>query len=157
MPTTAHCRVWASRSITRFVQIKMSFGAHEAGQCRLWEKRVQQRYTMNDTRPKHLGWIETRLRIDHPDLPRLRLSGQAHYTAAGFAFVDVFGVEDDNPLRRTIRSAATDLLRHLGHDVELERGRDVFSMDPIRPRSNHEAVDMLTSLQRELIERNAGD
>jgi hypothetical protein len=102
---------------------------------------------MEDFRPDHLGWVETWLRSRNGDLPNLRLYGQAHYSSPGFAFIDVFGVDHDRDRRRSIRSEASDLLIRLGHVVELEPGRDIFILDPLRPRSSHEAVAMLQALQ----------
>jgi hypothetical protein len=102
---------------------------------------------MDDFRPDHLGWVETWLRSRNEDLPNLRLYGQAHYTSSGFAFIVVFGVDHDRDRRRSIRSEASELLIRLGHAVELEQGRDIFILDPLRPRSAHEAISMLHALQ----------
>ena len=104
---------------------------------------------MSDERAIHLGWVETYLRNTNSDLHPLVLIGQAHYTSPGFAFIEVLGVDEDRARRRRIRADATRLLTRLGHNVELE-GRDVFHIDPVRPRSCHEALAMLAALTRKL-------
>ena len=103
-----------------------------------------------DNRYDHLGWVETHLRHENSDLPALRLTAQSHYNSEGFAFIDVYGVDQDTPRRRSIRTAAQDLLERLGHRVVLEHGRDVYSITPDRPTSNHEALIVLALLQRHL-------
>ena len=101
-----------------------------------------------DRRPKHLGWIETALRADNPDLPHLEISAQSHYGPPDHvAFIDVYGVDDDTMRRRQIRSQAGDQLRRLGYTVELEPGRDVFDIAPVRPASAHERLRMLGDLR----------
>lgn len=99
---------------------------------------------MSDPRSRDLGQVETHLRRKNTDLPYLRLIGQAHYSAAGFAFILVIGVDGDTARRRAIRAEATQLLHVLGHDVLLEAGRDVYELDPERPRSMHEELQMLS-------------
>lgn len=101
-------------------------------------------------RAEHLGLVETRLRASHRDLPMLWLTGQVHYGSLGFAFVIVHGVEEDTLRRRAIRAEACEILERLGHPIELQPGRDVFWMDPVRPTSQHEAVEMLAKLQEYL-------
>lgn len=104
--------------------------------------------TDTDRRSAHLGWIETALRVAHPDLPGLAIAGQAHYGPPDrLTFVDVSGVDGDRPRRRKIRNEASGLLRRLGYTVELEPGRDVFDIDPIRPASAHERLRMLGDLR----------
>jgi hypothetical protein len=103
---------------------------------------------MNDTRSEHLGWVETALRRNHPDLPRLRLLAQSHYgPTEAVAFVEVHGVDEDRDRRRTLRAQAGDLLRRLGYRVEFEPGRDVYDIRPYRPQSAHEELHMLALLQ----------
>ena len=77
----------------------------------------------------------------------LRLTGQVHYGYRGFAFIVIDGVEENTSRRRAIRAEACKLLEKLGHPVELQPGRDVFWVDPVRPTSQHEAVEMLAQLQ----------
>lgn len=104
---------------------------------------------MSDERASHLGSIETYLRTTNPDLHPLVLIGQAHYGSPGFAFIEVLGAGEDRARRRRIRADATHFLTRLGHRVELE-GRDIFLIDPIRPRSRHEGLSMLAALKRKL-------
>lgn len=104
---------------------------------------------MSDGRDIHLGWVKTYVRSTCPVLPSLMLIGQAPYGSPGFAFIDVYGVDKDRSRRRRIRADATQLLIRLGHSVELE-GRDIFDIDPVRPRSRHEALSMLAALKRKL-------
>lgn len=100
-----------------------------------------------DRRSEHLGWIETALRAWHPDLPNLALSGQAHYGPPDcLAFVVVSGVDADQAQRRQIRAEANDLLGRLGYAVEIAPGRDVFDLEPVRPASSHEQLQMLRNL-----------
>lgn len=101
-----------------------------------------------DPRPELLGLVETRLRADNPDLTNLWISAQSHYSSDGLAFIDVFGVDDDTPQRRAVRSEAGAHLGMLGCKVELEPGRDVYTIDPICPVSRHEAFAMLVELTR---------
>ena len=105
---------------------------------------------MSDPRARDLGQVETYLRRKNIDLPYLRLVGQAHYSASGFAFIVVFGIDDDTSRRRAIRAEATELLQALGHDVHLEAGRDVYELDPERPRSKHDELKVLSDFQRRL-------
>jgi len=106
--------------------------------------------TQIDFRSEHLGWVETHLRTENPDLPKLWLTGQSHYSPGGFAFIVVDGVEDDKTRRRSIRADAVKLLQNLGHSVELQPSRDVYNIDPIRPRSQHEAIAMVSELHTAL-------
>ncbi|KKM26186.1 hypothetical protein LCGC14_1587280 [marine sediment metagenome] len=100
-----------------------------------------------DRLPEHLGWIEAVLRTGSPDLPRLRICAQSHYGPPDrIAFVDVYGVEDDRNRRRQIRTEANDLLRRLGYVVEIESGRDIYDVRPIRPVSAHDEIRMLRCL-----------
>ena len=100
------------------------------------------------TRAEHLGLVETQLRVSHRDLPMLWLTGQVHYGSRGFAFIVVHGVEEDTLRRRAIRAEACELLERLGHQIELQPSRDVFNIDPVRPLSKHEAMKLLSELQR---------
>lgn len=101
-----------------------------------------------DNRAAHLGWIETALRRDHPDLPKLRLVAQAHYGPTDrIAFMEVIGVNADRDRRRKIRAEANDLLERLGYRVELEPGRDVYDILPKDPVSAHDALRMLQKLR----------
>lgn len=101
-----------------------------------------------DNRSAHLGWIETALRCKHPDLSELRITAQSHYGPHDrIAFVVIYGIDGDATRRRQIRSEAGDLLRRLGYCVELEPGRDIYDVSPVRPESAHEAPQMLQCLQ----------
>ena len=101
----------------------------------------------NDKRPKHLGWIEAALQAANPDLLGLQISGQSHHGAFDrFAFVDVFGVDHDRTRRRKIRAEASDMLRRFGYAIEIEPGRDVYDLEPIRPTSAHDRLRMLQCL-----------
>lgn len=103
---------------------------------------------LNDKRCAHLGWVETALQTAHPDLPHLRISGQSHYGSPdGIAFVDIYGVDSDRIRRRQIRADAGDMLRRLNYKVELEPGRDVYDLKPIRPESAHDRLRMLQHLR----------
>lgn len=108
---------------------------------------------MPDTRSQSLGLVEVYLRSQNPDIPNLRLIAQAHYGSPGYAFIVVFGVEDNTPRRRAIRSSASDLLRRMGYPVELESGRDVFEIYAIRPQSRHEELSMFATMQK-IIQEN---
>lgn len=101
-----------------------------------------------DPRPELLGLVETKLRADNPDLTNLWISAQSHYSSDGLAFIEVFGVDDDAPRRRAVRSEASALLGMLGCKVELEPGRDVYNIDPIRPASRHAAIAMMAEFER---------
>jgi hypothetical protein len=101
-----------------------------------------------DNRAWHLGWVETALRRENPDLPDLRLAAQSPYGPPDHvAFVVIHGVDEDQKRRRSIRADAGDLLRQIGYRVALDPGRDVYDVDPIRPDSAHEEVRMLQSLR----------
>ncbi|MFZ3581411.1 hypothetical protein ACOI1H_04460 [Loktanella sp. DJP18] len=101
-----------------------------------------------DQRCEHLGWAEVALQTANPDLPALQISAQAHYGSSDcVAFVDVYGVDHDRIRRRQIRSEASDLLRQLGYRVEIEPGRDICDLEPIRPGSAHDRIHMLKLLR----------
>lgn len=96
-----------------------------------------------DNRPKHIGWIETALKAANADLSSLRIYAQSHFGPPDrVAFIVILGVDEDRERRRAIRSDAADLLRHLGYVVELEPGRDVYEVLPLRPKSAHERMQM---------------
>ena len=100
-----------------------------------------------DKRPEHLGWVETALQAANPTLSQLRISGQSHYGPPDrLAFVDVFGVDGDRTWRREIRAEANYILLRLGYAVELEPGRDVYDVTPLRPTSSHDRIRMLSCL-----------
>jgi hypothetical protein len=112
---------------------------------------------MTDTRIEHLGWIETFLRHKHPDLLQLRLSAQSHYGPPdAVAYILVYGIDEDPNRRRAIRAQAGELLRRLGYRVELEPGRDVYDLCPVRPTSAHEEVRMLAFLQAAMTGKGDG-
>ena len=101
-----------------------------------------------DNCTEHLGWIETALRREHPELHDLRLAAQSHYGPPDHvAFGAVHGVDADQERRRKIRGDADDLLRQIGYRVALDPGRDIYDVRPIRPASAHEEFRMLQSLQ----------
>jgi hypothetical protein len=101
-----------------------------------------------DRRPRHLGWIETKLRSENPDLATLRLLAQSHYGPLDrVAYIEVHGVCDDRERRRRIRREAGDWLVRLGYDIALEPGRDVHEVCPVRPASAHEAMQFLRNLR----------
>lgn len=102
---------------------------------------------MTDIRARDLGQVETYLRRQHPDLPRLRLIAQCHYSSSGFAFIVIFGVDDDKLRRRFVRAEASKLLQDMGHVIDLEPGRDVYELDPERPRSMHEELAFLAAVR----------
>ncbi|MDG3043120.1 hypothetical protein [Roseicyclus marinus] len=106
---------------------------------------------MDDFRERDLGQVETYLRRQNPDLPRLRLIAQSHYSSPGFAFIIVLGVDDDTLRRRATRAAATALLQQIGYVVELEPGRDVYELVPERPRSKHEELMILSVFQNRIL------
>jgi hypothetical protein len=100
-----------------------------------------------DKRSEHLGWVETALQAANPTFPDLSICGQSHYGPSNrFAFIDVFGVDQDRFRRRQIRLEANDMLRCLGYAVELEPGRDVYGVTPLRPTAEHDRMRMLQSL-----------
>ena len=100
-----------------------------------------------DNRAEHLGWIEVALRCKYVDLPFLRFTAQSLYGLPDrIAFVEVHGIEENRVRRRQIRADADDLLRRLGYCVELEPGRDVYDVRPVRPVSAHDALQMLQCL-----------
>lgn len=103
---------------------------------------------MNDTRTEHLGWIEVALRATNPDLPNLRITAQSHYGPPNrIAFVVIFGIDGDRDRRRQIRAEACVFLQRLGYDVEMEPGRDIYDVAPIRPVSAHDEIRMLQCLR----------
>ena len=100
-----------------------------------------------DTRAEHLGWVETALQATNPDISHLQISAQVHYGSSDrFAFIDVFGIDDDRTRRRQIRADAGDFLQCLGYTVDLEIGRDIYDVTPIRPTSVHDRMWMLQRL-----------
>ncbi|MGR3454583.1 hypothetical protein [Pseudooceanicola sp.] len=100
-----------------------------------------------DERPEHLGWIEVALRAGNPDLPHLRIAAQSHYGPPNrIAFVEIFGVDNDRTRRRQLRADAGNILRRLGYSVDLEIGRDVYDVAPVRPTSAHDRMRMLQRL-----------
>jgi len=101
---------------------------------------------VQDTRAEHLGLVETQLRVSNGNLPMLCMTGQAHYSTPGFAFIVIHGVDEDTPRRRSIRAEACRLLEKLGHPVAVQPGRDVFHIEPVRPTSHHETMEMLAEL-----------
>jgi hypothetical protein len=110
----------------------------------LWISHPGLEMHMSDPRSRNLGQVETYLRRKNINLPNLRLIGQSHYGSPGFAFIIVLGVDNDPCRRRAIRAEATELLHALGNDVHLEAGRDVYDVDPERPRSQHEELRFLS-------------
>lgn len=78
-----------------------------------------------------LGRVEHDLRASNPDLD-FSLVGQAHYGQSGFAFIEVYGI-DDPTSRRRIRKEAGECLERLGFTVELIDTTDVFHITPISP------------------------
>ena len=102
----------------------------------------------NDKRAEHLAWVEAALRCKHPDLLHLRIAAQSHYGPPDrIAFIEVRGIDGDRTRRRQIRAAAGDLLAQIGYHVELEPGRDVYDVEPIRPESAHDELRMLQCLR----------
>lgn len=109
-----------------------------------------------DLRPQYLGWIETSLRADNPDLRDLYISAQSHYDPdPGLAFIEVHGVRHDPERRRKLRLDASELLQRLGCRVLLEPGRDVYQVRTDRPASAHECFQVLRDLRATLVERDA--
>lgn len=82
-------------------------------------------------RPLALGRLERDLGAENPDLD-FYLIGQAHYGQAGFAFIEVYGI-DDQATRRRIRKEASERLWECGFPVELIDTKDVFHVSPISP------------------------
>ncbi|MCB1313883.1 MAG: hypothetical protein KDK29_19255 [Sedimentitalea sp.] len=104
-----------------------------------------------DKRAEHLGWVEAALQAANPALSHFRISAQSHYGPPDrLAFVDVFGLEGDRTRRRQIRAEASDMLRRLGYVVELEPGRDIYDVTPLRPTSAHDQMRMLNCLRAAL-------
>lgn len=100
-----------------------------------------------DNRPDHLGWVEIAIQTANLDLPDLQISAQSRYGPPNrIAFVNVYGVDDDQTRRRQIRAHAGDFLCRLGYTVELEPGRDVYDLSPVRAASNHDRLWMLQCL-----------
>lgn len=83
------------------------------------------------SRPLALGRVERTLSAANPGLD-FYLIGQAHYGQAGFAFIEVYGI-DDQATRRRIRKEAGERLRECGFPVELIDNKDVFHVTPISP------------------------
>ncbi|MCL1629463.1 hypothetical protein M3N55_12050 [Roseibaca sp. V10] len=82
-------------------------------------------------RPHALWRVEQDLQAANPDLD-FYLVGQAHYGQAGFAFIEVYGI-DDQASRRRIRKEAGERLARLGFAVELIDNKDVFHVTAIPP------------------------
>jgi hypothetical protein len=82
-------------------------------------------------RPLALGRVEHDLRASNPDLD-FYLVGQAHYGQSGFAFIEVYGI-DDQTTRRRIRKEVGECLERLGFPVELIDTKDVFHITSISP------------------------
>lgn len=102
-------------------------------------------------RAAHLGWVEVALRDRNKNLANLRIEAQCHYgPRTSIAFIEVFGVDNDTARRRAIRKEAGEMLTSLGYDVSLEPGRDIFFVSPVRARSAHERLQMLTLMQKSL-------
>lgn len=102
-------------------------------------------------RDEHLGWVEVALRATNPDLPGLRIAAQCHYGPINtIAFIEVFGVDHDRDRRRALRKDAGDMLVALGYKVVLEPGRDIYFVDPVRPQSAHDRLEMLARLRSRL-------
>ena len=103
-----------------------------------------------------LAWVETALRYENRDLEDLRLGAQSHYgPQEGFAFIEVYGVDDDQERRRSLREDAANWLRKIGCDVDLVPGRDVYNVTPETPRSFHEELQMLFALREAVRRANA--
>ena len=95
------------------------------------------------------GFVEAAMRADNPDLPSLRLDEQAHYRpGSGFAFIEVYGVDDQRDRRRCIRAEANRLLGLLGCKVDLEVGYDVFTVYPTRPETAHQRLRALKVVRK---------
>jgi hypothetical protein len=78
-----------------------------------------------------LGQVEYDLRALNPKLD-FYLVGQAHYGEVGFAFIEVYGI-DDQTERRRIRREAGERLEKMGFPVGLIDTKDVFNITPISP------------------------
>ena len=104
-----------------------------------------------DIRRIYLGCVETALRSENPDIPGLRISAQSHYgPKVKLAFIQIFGADDNRERRRMLRRHATELLEHLGIDVRLDTGRDVYDATPNRPGSAHERLQKMGRLRHAL-------
>ncbi|WP_132599116.1 hypothetical protein [Rhodovulum adriaticum] len=104
-----------------------------------------------DTRVEDLSLVQVEMQARHPDLD-LGFCAQCHYGPPNFAFLVVYGVDHDTARRRAIRAEATGLLERLGHRVELERGCDVYCLDPRAPEGAHERMEMLRRIRSGLAE-----
>ncbi|MBN2906687.1 MAG: hypothetical protein JXJ18_08265 [Rhodobacteraceae bacterium] len=113
------------------------------------EKSSRNQNIAEDTRVEDLSLVQIELQARNPDL-NLHLAAQCHYGPPNFAFIIIFGADDDTPRRRAIRAEAVDLLRQLGHMVELLPGRDVYSLNPLVPESAHERLEMLKRIRARL-------
>lgn len=82
-------------------------------------------------RPHALWRVEKGLQTENPHLD-FYLAGQAHYGQAGFAFIEVYGI-DEQTTRRRIRKEAGERLERLGFPVELIDTKDVFHVTAIPP------------------------
>ena len=82
-------------------------------------------------RPLALGRVEYDLRAANPGL-EFYLVGQAHYGEQGFAFIEVYGI-DDQATRRRIRKEAGERLMGLKFPVDLIDTKDVFHITSIPP------------------------
>lgn len=78
-----------------------------------------------------LGRVEYDLRAANPKLD-FYLMGQAHYSEVGFAFIEVYGI-DDRTERRRIRREVGERLEKMGFPVELIETKDVYDIRPISP------------------------
>jgi glutamine synthetase len=87
-------------------------------------------------RPLALGQVQHDLRAANPDL-EFYLVGQAHYGQTGFAFIEVYGIEDQDS-RRRIRREAGERLERSGFPVELIDNKDVFHITAIPPDAETE-------------------
>lgn len=89
--------------------------------------------------PEHLGSVEQTLRATNPDLPH---RGTVARQLTGAPRIHR-GVDSDRTCRRQFPADASDILRCLGYTVDLEPGRDVYDVRPVRPISAHDRMRML--------------
>ena len=101
-----------------------------------------------DFRHEYLGLVEAVLRSENPDLEHLCLRGQVHYGDQDrMCFIEVWGCDEDTPRRRAIRAKAGEMLGLLGIVVKNE-GRDIFDIEPKRPKSSHEALRFIDKFRK---------